>query len=114
MKGANRMSALLELIKEATPEDRRKIAEYLKPYLVTEKKPVVEHWVNIEKLRPDTPGKKAKAWIQLYILDAYPETRKWSTNPHPGKGRSIKVNLPAARKWIEEHIDVIDWNKPLP
>lgn len=108
------MSALLELIKEATPEDRRKIAEYLKPYLVTEKKPVVEHWVNIEKLRPYTPGKKSKAWIQLYVLDAYPKTRKWSTNPHPGKGRAIKVNLPVARKWIEEHIDVIDWNRPLP
>lgn len=108
-------SALLELIKEAPPEDRKAVAEYLKPYLITEKKkPVVEHWVNIEELRPYTPGKKAKAWIQLYILDAYPKTRKWSTNPHPGKGRSIKVNLPVARKWIEEHVDVIDWNKPLP
>ena len=108
------MSALLELIKEAPPEDRREMAEYLKPYLVTEKKPVVEHWVNIKELRPYTPGKKAKAWIQLYILDAYPETRKWSTNPHPGKGRAIKVNLPVARKWIEGHIDVIDWDKQLP
>lgn len=108
------MSALLELIKETPPEDRRAVAEYLKPYLVTEKKEPVEHWVNLEELRPYIPGKKSKAWIQLYILDAYPETRKWSTNPHPGKGRAIKVNLPVARKWIEEHIDVIDWNQSFP
>lgn len=107
-------SALLELVKETPPEDRRAVAEYLKPYLVLEKKEPVEHWVNLEKLRRYVPGKKSKAWIQLYILDAYPKTRKWSTNPHPGKGRSIKVNLPVARKWIEEHVDVIDWNKPLP
>ena len=109
------MSALLELIKETPPEDRKAVAEYLKPYLVTEKKEPVEHWVNLEELRRYVPGKKSKAWIQLYILKAYhSETRKWSTNPHPGKGRSIKVNLPVARKWIEEHIDVIDWNRPLP
>lgn len=108
------MSALLELIKETPPEDRRAVAEYLKPYLVT-KEPPTKKWVNLEELRRYVPGKKSKAWIQLYILKAYhSETRKWSTNPHPGKGRSIKVNLPAARKWIEEHIDEIDWNKPLP
>lgn len=106
-------SALLELIKETPPEDRKAVAEYLKPYLVT-KEPPAEKWVNLEELRLYVPGKKAKVWIQLYILDAYPETRKWSTNPHPGTGRAIKVNLPAARKWIEKHADVIDWNKPLP
>ncbi|WP_251576060.1 hypothetical protein [Limosilactobacillus agrestimuris] len=109
------MSALLELVKETPPEDRKAVAEYLKPYLmVEEKEPIIEQWVGIEELRPYTPDKKAKAWIQLYILKAYPETRKWSTNPYPGKGRPIKVNLPAARKWIEEHISQIDWNKPMP
>ena len=113
MRGANRMSALLELIKETPPEDRRAVAEYLKPYLVT-KEPPTEKCVNLEELRQYVPGKKSKAWIQLYVLDAYPETRKWSTNPHPGKGRAIKVNLPVARKWIEEHVDVIDWDKPMP
>lgn len=108
-------SALLELIKETPPEDRRAVAEYLKPYLVSEKKEPVEHWVNLEKLRRYVPGKKSKARIQLYILKAYhSETRKWSTDPYPGKGRAIKVNLPVARKWIEEHISQIDWNKPMP
>ena len=33
------MSALLELIKETPPEDRRAVAEYLKPYLVTKEPP---------------------------------------------------------------------------
>lgn len=28
------MSALLELIKETPPEDRKAVAEYLKPYLL--------------------------------------------------------------------------------
>lgn len=38
MRGANRMSALLELIKETPPEDRKAVAEYLKPYLIVEKR----------------------------------------------------------------------------
>lgn len=109
------MSALLELIKETPPEDRKAVAEYLKPYLLPPKKEEVkEKWVSIEEFRQFVPGRKSKEWIKMFILHAYPETRKWSTEPYPGKGRTVKVNLPVARKWIEEHIDVIDWNKTIP
>lgn len=55
----------------------------------------------------------SSALLEL-IKETPPETRKWSTDPYPGKGRAIKVNLPVARKWIEDHVNEIDWNKPLP
>ena len=50
----------------------------------------------------------------MFILHAYPETRKWSTEPYPGKGRTVKVNLPVAKKWIFNHTDEIDWNQSFP
>lgn len=108
------MSALLELIKEAPPKDRKAAAEMLKPYLVSKPAEPEEKWVPLEELRQFVPGHKAKAWIQLFILDAYPETRKWSTDPHPGKGRAVKVNLPKAKKWLADHYESIDWNQPEP
>lgn len=106
------MSALLELIKETPPEDRKQVAEYLRPYLMPKEKPA-EQWVKLEELRQYVPGYKSKEWIKLFILHNYPETRKWSTEPYPGKGRTVKVNLPAARKWIQEHAEEIDWNQSL-
>lgn len=108
-------SALLELIKETPPEDRKRVAEYLKPYLVPEKEEEPEeNWVTIDELRQYVPGNKSKEWIKLFILHDYPETREWSTEPFPGKGRTVKVNLPEARKWIQKHNLEIDWNQSLP
>ena len=109
------MSALLELIKETPPEDRKAVAEYLKPYILPpQKKEAEERWVSIEELRPFTPGNKSKEWIKMFILHAYPETRKWSTDPYPGKGKSVLINLPVAKKWIFNHTDEIDWNQSFP
>lgn len=109
------MSALLELIKETPPEDRKAVAEYLKPYLIPpQKKEAEEKWVGVEELRPFTPGNKSKEWIKKFILRDYPETRKWSTEPYPGKGKTVKVNLPAGRKWIKNHFSEIDWKQSLP
>ncbi len=107
------MSALLELIREAPPEDRKAAAKMLKPYLTTDNQPDDE-WVPLEKLRSLTPGPKSKNWLQYNLLDAYPETRAWSTDPHPGKGRAVKVNLPKAKKWLADHYESIDWNQPEP
>lgn len=109
------MSALLELVKETPPEDRKAVAEYLKPYLLPpQKKEAEEKWVGVEELRPFIPGNKSKEWIKMFILYAYPETRKWSTYPYPGKGHPVKINLPVAKKWLSEHIDEIDLNQSLP
>lgn len=108
------MSALLELIKEAPPEDRKAAAEMLKPYMSFEKEEPKEDWEPLDKLRSSTPGPKSKAWIQTFILNAYPETRKWSTDPNPGKGRAVQVNLPVAKKWIHDHTAEIDWGQSIP
>lgn len=108
------MSALLELIKETSPEDRKAVAEYLKPYILPPKKEEVkEKWVSIEEFRQFVPGRKSKEWIKMFILHAYPETRKWSTDPYPGTGHPVKINLPVAKKWLSEHIDEIDLNQQL-
>lgn len=107
------MHVLLELLQQSPPEDRKKIGKILKPYLVADDQPVDE-WVSLEKLRPLTPGPKSKNWLQYNLLDAYPETRAWSTDPHPGKGRAVKANLPKARKWLADHYESIDWNQPEP
>lgn len=109
------MSVLLELVKETPPEDRKAVAEYLKPYLLPpQKKEAEEKWVGVGELRPFIPGNKSKEWIKMFILYAYPETRKWSTDPYPGKGHPVKINLPVAKKWIDEHKATIDWNQSLP
>lgn len=70
------MSALLELIKETPPEDRRKIAEYLKPYLVTEKKPVVEHWVNIEKTTTIYTWEEIQSMDSVICFGCLPKNKK--------------------------------------
>lgn len=105
------MSALLELIKEAPPEDRKAAAEMLKPYLTFEKEELEEDWEPLDELRSSTPGPKSKSWIQTFILNAYPETREWSTDPNPGKGRAVWINLPVAKKWIHDHTAEINWNQ---
>lgn len=107
------MHVLLELLQQSPPEDRKEIGKILKPYLVTDDQPADE-WVPLEKLRSLTPGPKSKNWLQYNLLDAYPETRAWSTDPHPGKGRAVKVNLPKAKKWLADHYESIDWNQPEP
>lgn len=108
------MSALLELIREAPPEDRKAAAEMLMPYLPSQKEPDEDKWVPLEELRDSTPGHKSKNWIQYNILDDYPETRAWSTNPHPGKGRAVQVYLSEAKKWLHQHKQEINWNQPEP
>lgn len=108
------MSVLLELIREAPPEDRKAAAEMLMQGLPKKAEPEEDGWFPLEALRSSTPGHKSKNWIQYNILDAYPETRAWSTDPHPGKGRSVQVYLSEAKKWLHQHSQEIDWNQPEP
>lgn len=108
------MDVLGAILDTATPESLKKLAKKIEPYQHPPKEPKADKWVPLEKLRSLTPGPKSKNWLQYNLLDAYPETRAWSTDPHPGKGRAIKVNLPKAKKWLADHYESINWNQPEP
>ena len=105
------MSALLELIKEAPPEDRQAAAELLKPYLQAEPVPeVIPEWIGMKEFRKLLPVRKSLTWLQLYL---FPKV-DWVTNPNPGRGRVIKIDKQKAIAWLDIHAKDVDWNKPLP
>lgn len=103
------MSALLELIKEAPPEDRKKAAELLKPYL-KEEAPSVPEWIGVEEFRQFVPGNKAPQWLQTYL---FPHV-DWVVNPNPGRGRKTLIDKAKALAWLDQYGKGVDWSKPLP
>lgn len=103
------MSALLELIKEAPPEDRQAVAEFLKPYLQPiNTKPKVEHLLNVEEFQKRLPVQKRKDWIRNNLFQQAPELKQYAFNLNAGKGRPLKINEKAV-DWINNHISEIDW-----
>lgn len=53
------MGALLELVKDSSPEDRQAVAEFLKPYLQpVEIKPKVEHLLTVKEFQRQLPVRK--------------------------------------------------------
>lgn len=103
------MSALLELIKEAPPEDRRKAAEMLKPYL-KEKAPSAPEWIGVKEFRLFVPGHKSSTWLRLYLFPYV----DWVVNPNPGRGGKTLIDKVKALKWLDQHSKDINWHKPLP
>ena len=105
------MSALLELIREAPPEDRRAAAKLLQPYMEVETAPeVVPEWIGVKEFRKLLPVPKSPMWLQLYL---FPKV-DWVTNPNPGRGRVIKIDKQKAIAWLDAHAKDVDWSKPLP
>lgn len=61
---------------------------------------------------------KSRDWIKYYILRKYPEVLVenggWITKPEH-RGVRIKVlDVQAAKKWLSENTQKIDWNAPEP
>ena len=61
---------------------------------------------------------KSRDWIKYYILRKYPEVLVenggWITKPEH-RGVRIKVlDVEAAKKWLSENTQKIDWNAPEP
>ncbi|WP_251574787.1 DUF771 domain-containing protein [Limosilactobacillus agrestimuris] len=61
---------------------------------------------------------KSRDWIKYYILRKYPEVLVnnggWITKPEH-RGVRIKVlDVKAAKKWLSENTQKIDWNAPEP
>ena len=96
-----------------TSADYEEIAKRVVGMLLKEKEPSAD-WVPLSEIRKYTPNNKSAEWIKLYILKAFPETRDWSTDPYPGRGKSVEVLESKAKDWIINHNREIDWNQQLP
>lgn len=105
------MSALLELIREAPPEDRKVVAEMLKPYLVAkaQKKQSVRY-VSLPQFKKEHDIKKSLDWCRLFLLPKTPGV--YGLNQ--GKGHHITIDSHKASEWLDKHGDEIDWNQPMP
>lgn len=106
------MSALLELIKEAPPEDRKAVAEILKPYFDKPAKDIssLPQLIGLAQFRRQYGHSKSPAWLKLYLLPKMPGVFGLDA----GRGHPVKIDVNKAAKWLAEHEEEIDWNKPLP
>lgn len=103
------MGALLELVKDSSPEDRQAVAEFLKPYLQpVEIKSKVEHLLNVEEFQEQLPVRKRADWIRNDLFCQNPELKRFAFNLNAGKGRPLKIS-PKALDWIADHADEINW-----
>ena len=105
------MSALLELIKEAPPEDRKAAAEMLKPYFdEPQAKPAIPTLISLEQFRHQYGHSKSPTWLKLYLLPKMPGV--YGLNA--GKGHPVKIDVEKATRWLVQHEEGIDWDRPLP
>lgn len=106
------MSALLELIKEAPPEDRKAAAEMLKPYFgePAKDKPALPQLISLEEFQKKHKIKKAPDWLRTILLPQMPGVYGLNC----GSGHPIRINDQVASDWLNKHVDEIDWNQPLP
>ena len=108
------MSVLLELVKETRPEDRKAVAEYLKPYLIPEKEEPADNpakWLKLDEFKNELPVTKDKQWLTTFLLTK-PVFKDWVINLNRGKGYKVKV-CPLAVNWVKEHTNEINWNESL-
>lgn len=106
------MGALLELIKEAPPEDRKAAVEMLKPYFdePAKDKPALPQLISLEEFQKKHKIKKAPNWLRTILLPQMPGVYGLNC----GSGHHIRINDQEASDWLNEHVDEIDWNQPLP
>lgn len=107
------MSALLELIRETPPDDLKKVAKELQPYLEIKKPSLpLPETIGTKEFQKMVPGHKAKEWLRTFIYPRADATFVLSYNR--GKGHPDKLLKEAAIKWLNEHSKEIDWDEPLP
>ena len=105
------MGALLELIKEAPPEDRKAAAEMLKPYFdEPQAKPAIPTLISLDEFQKKHKIKKAPDWLRTILLPQMPGVYGLNC----GSGHPIRINDQVASDWLNKHVDEIDWNQPLP
>lgn len=77
-----------------------------------------ENTMKFEDARKKLFKGKSREWIKCYILRQYPETLTtnggWITPPEHQGIRIKVVNVNAAKKWLSENEQKIDWSAPEP
>lgn len=106
------MSALLEIIKEAPPEDRKAAAKLLKPYLSVESHPHVDRLLTVPEFHDELAQrigiKKRVDWIRNDMFVACPELKRFAFGRNAGTGHPLWIDE-RALDWIADHHDEIDW-----
>lgn len=106
------MSALLELIREAPPEDRKAAAEMLKPYLLVKKEPELPQLLSVDEFRHEIKNRfgitKRPDWIRNDLFAQCPALKDYAYGLGGGYGRPIKIDKKAIG-WIDKHQQLIDW-----
>ena len=107
------MSALLELIKEAPPEDLESAAKLLKPYLVIkQEQPATDHLLGTKefkkKLEQRFGIRKRLDWIRNDMFVQCPELKQFAYSRNAGSGHYCKIDEKAL-DWIADHKHDIDW-----
>lgn len=103
------MSVLLEILKSATPEERKAAVELLKPYLTVEKPQKPLRFLSTKEFKARLPRQKNEAWIRDVLLEREPILKQWVYGLHGGKGVKVRFD-PAAVDWVLEHRSEIDWS----
>lgn len=106
------MSALLEIIKEAPPEDRKAAAKLLKPYLSVESHPHVDRLLTVPQFHDELDKrfgiKKRDDWIRNNMFVVCPELKQFAFGRNTGTGHPLRIDE-RALGWINIHRGEIDW-----
>lgn len=106
------MSVLLELIREAPPEDRKAAAEMLMPYLPKKTEPELPQLLSVDEFRHEIKKRfgitKRPDWIRNDLFAQCPALKDYAYGLGGGYGRPIKIDKQAIN-WIEKHQQLIDW-----
>lgn len=106
------MSVLLELIREAPPEDRKAAAEMLMPYLPRNTEPELPETLSTGEFQQELKRKfgivKRLDWIRNDLFAQCPALKDYAYGLGGGYGRPIKIDKKAI-DWIDKHFQLIDW-----
>lgn len=106
------MSALLELIREAPPEDRKVAAEMLMPYLPKKAEPELPETLSTGEFQQELKRKfgivKRLDWIRNDLFAQCPALKDYAYGLGGGYGSSIRIDKKAI-DWIDKHFQLIDW-----
>lgn len=105
------MHALLELVREAPPEDLKEIADIFKHHLGTDK-PVSPKLLSVDEFQSALQTRlgitKRKDWIRNDLFAQCPALKDFAYGLNAGRGHRLKIDERAI-DWIDKHRQLIDW-----
>lgn len=94
-----------------TSEDYDQIAKRVAKIMLKEQNDDSStRWIGVKEFANELPIRKAPEWVRIYLLRGKP----WAINVNPGKGHQTKINEQQGLRWVDQHMNSIDWNQPIP